>query len=706
MQSRVRIKSLRLQNFGYFEDQKFVFEDGLNVIAGPNESGKSTVVEAILTALFEDGSTRKKGVSALGNWRNKQPARITLEFRVDKSHLTLVRDYNTGQDTLTDQQGVTYEGKAIGEKLQLYFTTVDRLLYEAVYCFRSENPEMLVDQQARLKSALEAPALSGYNRSKADKFLQEEIKKLENPRAHGPRELDILSERIEKALHEKSELEERLDTVRKDKVELDKSREQLTQFEEDVERLERELSGATAYEQVSVRMDNIEERLQTYLAAYSRVVQATEDLERLSAEEKRILIPNDSLMDEFRTQSDQFKQRVDVTKQKMDTLILQRRKASKGFLAGSVILALVTVVYVLTGQGMIGFGDWSFLIPYLVPFAGLVWLFRGGVYLLYFNRKKAATKGFRQAVAKLDDLYQEINNLYDMKAADPIRGLEQQINRKQALQFTIANLKETIDALSEGKGIEHLQAIKSQLEGEVARVNEELAALASFAPLAGKIPDIKEELTAKRVRIDAMRERIAHLDERCSVLEPLETAMESLNGSIEALKRKHTELSERLEVFKIIRMTLNRAADRMIEDLFNAYGKAASVILMRLSGNRYKEIRFDKETGKFEILIPEIKEWLEVDSRLSSSTLDVIYLSFRLAAADQISEYFMPCIIFDQPDVRMDNLRKESFHRQLAQISAERQALYVGVDPPEQIQKAHIIKLARHDMEPTPVTVP
>ena len=48
----MKIKELRLKNFGKFINKEIHFSDGMNVIYGENESGKSTLYTFIRAMLF------------------------------------------------------------------------------------------------------------------------------------------------------------------------------------------------------------------------------------------------------------------------------------------------------------------------------------------------------------------------------------------------------------------------------------------------------------------------------------------------------------------------------------------------------------------------------------------------------------------------------------------------------------------------------
>lgn len=692
MENQTIIKSLRVENFGCFRDRTFKFKPGICQIIGPNESGKSTLIKALFTVLFEDGSTKKKSIESLANWSTGQSFRLILEFSVGDKVFNLIRDYGSGRDIMTDSDGITYEGKVIGEKLAIYFGTSDRSLFESVFCVSSDNPTAPESSRERLRSAIEIPVFYGFDRGRADRHLEEEIKKLENPRAHGPRELDIIGDQISARLQEKLELEKQLEALNKHEQELVDVRDKLKEHDDAIERLEKEVEGAAAYHELDVKMVNLENRLQVHLANFSRAVQVAEDLSRVEKEYNRFRPPGLEEMADITLRSEELKSRVDDSKQTMDERIVRRKKASRGLATATLGLVLLCLSFVILQSGYIESGPIADIVPYTIPVMALVWLVRMGVYLTHFKIKRKATAEFREQVAKLDEYYSQLNENYGLKAADPVRTLEEAVRKRDALAISAENLRNTLDVLSESKGLESLTKTREILEAEVAQLNQELAPVAQYAALAGKLPDLKEELISRRVRSNALRERTALLKERCTAVAPLKESIDNVEAGIEVLKRKHKDVTDRLEIMKITRLALNRAADQLIEDTFEAYSASSSAFLESLTNGRFDQLRFNRETGRFEAKVGETGRWSEISDTLSSSTRDCIYLALRLAGVNLLSAESAPPIILDQADTRMDESRRKAFYDLLNKAVETRQVIYIGLDKVKSLADSHLIE--------------
>ena len=74
----MRLQHLQVQDFRGIPSTTIVFGPGLTVLHGPNEWGKSTLVEAIHAALFLQ-TTSQAGTEHV-TWGGSKPACVTLTF--------------------------------------------------------------------------------------------------------------------------------------------------------------------------------------------------------------------------------------------------------------------------------------------------------------------------------------------------------------------------------------------------------------------------------------------------------------------------------------------------------------------------------------------------------------------------------------------------------------------------------------------------
>ncbi|MCR9243310.1 MAG: AAA family ATPase [Rhodobiaceae bacterium] len=81
----MKIRSIAVNQFKKFTTPMCLDDigDGLNVVIGPNEMGKSTLLDALRAALFEKYSSRAQQIVALQNDRNQAAPVVELAFEVD-----------------------------------------------------------------------------------------------------------------------------------------------------------------------------------------------------------------------------------------------------------------------------------------------------------------------------------------------------------------------------------------------------------------------------------------------------------------------------------------------------------------------------------------------------------------------------------------------------------------------------------------------
>lgn len=91
------IDSIRLQNFRSYSDESFEFETGVNIVVGPNASGKTNLLEAVYI-LALGNSYRARDTELV---RHKRPwARVEGYFGSQDRVLKLKRDGDTSDKTL------------------------------------------------------------------------------------------------------------------------------------------------------------------------------------------------------------------------------------------------------------------------------------------------------------------------------------------------------------------------------------------------------------------------------------------------------------------------------------------------------------------------------------------------------------------------------------------------------------------------------
>lgn len=108
------------------------FGDGLNLIVGPNESGKSTLVEAVARALFDRYNSGAQVVQALRPWGTGADLdpEVTLEFEGDGHRYRLWKRLCRHHDARLDEwDGVTYQLRREKESVDDFLR--DLLLAEA-----------------------------------------------------------------------------------------------------------------------------------------------------------------------------------------------------------------------------------------------------------------------------------------------------------------------------------------------------------------------------------------------------------------------------------------------------------------------------------------------------------------------------------------------------------------------------------------------
>lgn len=149
----MKILSIRLHPFGATNDRTTDLSDGLNVVEGPNEFGKSTMTQALWHVLHTPSNlTPAKMGSTMGRYYplpNGDHASVTLRFEADGATWTLEKTWGTGK--LSASKLVAKDGAAIADE-----SNVQKKLNELLRLNRATWEQVLFTRQAELAKIVES----------------------------------------------------------------------------------------------------------------------------------------------------------------------------------------------------------------------------------------------------------------------------------------------------------------------------------------------------------------------------------------------------------------------------------------------------------------------------------------------------------------------------------------------------------------------
>ena len=117
----MKLRSLALNQFKKFTSPMRLggIDDGLNVVVGPNEMGKSTLLDALRAALFEKYSSKAQPITALQNDRNQAGPVVELTFEMDDGLYGITKRFiKRPYARLSCPDGRTLEGDAAEDALR------------------------------------------------------------------------------------------------------------------------------------------------------------------------------------------------------------------------------------------------------------------------------------------------------------------------------------------------------------------------------------------------------------------------------------------------------------------------------------------------------------------------------------------------------------------------------------------------------------
>ena len=132
----MRLRRLALENWRGIDACDVRFADGVTIVEGPNEAGKSTLVEALLTLVRELDSSKKQAIRAVMPVGRDVGSTVTAEIETGDYRFVYSKTYNKSPQTTLDISAPRREqvtGREAHERAEAILNeTVDLALWEAL----------------------------------------------------------------------------------------------------------------------------------------------------------------------------------------------------------------------------------------------------------------------------------------------------------------------------------------------------------------------------------------------------------------------------------------------------------------------------------------------------------------------------------------------------------------------------------------------
>ncbi|MDR7512102.1 MAG: AAA family ATPase, partial [Armatimonadota bacterium] len=688
------ISSVRLRRFKRFADWTGTLAPGLTVVRGPNEAGKSTLMEAIFEGLFRDPA-RTEATGRLRSWGEARLGEITIDLDVRGRRYLLRKDLEAGTVLLQSEDG---RDRAESQRdVQRRLLEWVGLGSEAAYrstAFVAQADIARVSEDRRLLAAHLSRILSGAGVEGVQQALQwlgEQRGRLAaagggKSAAQRIAELraqqESLRQREERAQRHRLELREvtrRLEEVEReaaDRAELVR----VAKWAADLQQRER----ALVEEEISVRdhLARAEALLQRLAGLEAELAEFSSRQEALIADLFHARRQYLQLESNLQTASQQA-QREERTLEHLATLHHSAKRTgavgwSLAVAGGAGVLGGGVVVSLLQSWQWAG---WALLV------AGAISTVAG---MRLRGRISEAGGHYRTQEQRVLDLRRRIEVMQRQLAeaqevvAGKLRGvggasLEEVERRFSRYMELLKDREEVRAALRQIRGSDPKVALETRLKeiaDELAAVRATMETLPRGARKAPAIGPEAAEQQAKQLNAELadLREKRARLEGVLDEMRDRGDEAARLEEEIAALELKATRDRQALEVVELTARLLEEARTQSVYPARELLERRMGEYLTLATDGAYGRVAVDERTLRPQVWVPAAGAWKDA-AELSQGTSDQLYLCLRLALLDVIAADRRPPLFLDEPFAHLDEQRRRAMLDVLAAAAKDRQVI-------------------------------
>ena len=657
----MKIKNIKVNAYGNIENKDINLEEGINIIHGANESGKSTLLNYIISIFY--GISRNKEGKALSDYEKYKPwnsnefsGRISYKLENGEKY-EIFRDFNKKNpkiynDKLEDISDRFETDKKDGSKFFIEQMGIDKQMYLSTVVSTQEevrldekNQNMLIQKIANLAGTGE----DNVSYKKALIKLQEKIRDEIGTNKTSQKPINIIEKEIVEINNKIVETEK----YRNRKYEIDAEKEQilseLKKLEQQKQILQELQNSMKSEEETKNRLEIREKNRKDNIA---KINELTNQKNTINAESERVQSAKNHLQDIIKGHKENIEKLNSeiekIANEKEETQ--EKEKPSISFIVITVVLAIALICSIILIKNYIVSGILGVAIIANIVF-----------YVINKNKQKVNKAKLREKInqekqykrEKLENQKQQI--IANVNTTE--KELEKQEEEEKQVNSELSMLKGQIILLEKNneKITEEIEqdnkAIKEESNKNKQQIIEKykdknINDLLYINDYQNYISKIEETINNNRIRIKG-------LEIEYNTIVPQLDEMVVLEEKREADKEKLAELREKESIINIAIENLMDAYEEMKTTITPKFTKNLSESIQKISSNKYNKVTINDENGM--IIENNRGEYVEA-IKLSTGTIDQLYLALRLSMIDELSKENLP-IILDESFAYSDNNR-------------------------------------------------
>ena len=667
----MKIKNIKINNYGKIENKEINLENKINIIYGKNESGKSTLLNYIKNIFY--GISKNKNGKNISDYEKYKPwgkedYSGKLKYELDNGQeYEIFRDFNKKNPKVYNEEmeDISKEFNIVKKDgVQFFYdqTNVDETMFTSTVLTMQEEVKLDKQDQSILVQKLANLAGTGDDnlsyKKVIDKLNKMQIEEIGSERSQG-RPINIIKDRIKniefvlKELHQYQK-DKNINEEQKEVI-MEKIREEEKELDLFKQISITMLCKQSGDEKIKIKSNYKEDKNKKIEELKLEKNKLNDEINKNNLRKNNINNYENNLENNFLNENIKINYEDNVKNKKTKNRFKENPKQKNNFKKYILIIFFILIINLLIfilNKNLIKNNLINILNFLIIP-----------IYLIFIicHEKNKKIKIKNEEKIQEEKIQEEINS------------------ENNKLNYEINLLNKQIDLLLEEKNKEENEIEKEQIEldnkidGEIEKIKEKFKNeldvnkyfdIAEMSNINILINKKQEEINKSKLDLQTIKIAEENISNKLEDMVNLKEEYEELNEELNDLEKKNNAINLTKEL-------ITRAYENMKNNITPKFTQNLSYNISKISDGKYNKVGINDEKGL--IVENEFGEYIPAEL-LSVGTIDQLYLSLRLSMIDDMSNEKMP-IILDEAFAYYDDLRMENIIKFLSDNLQEHQVI-------------------------------